>query len=464
MSARSYLSIGDVLGLLQAEFPDVTISKIRFLESQGLVNPERTPSGYRKFYDDDVERLRWVLRQQREHFLPLKVIKGRLDAGRGGYVEPGTLDLGYGEADPVEPGEPGLAGSDGCHGGPGDADRSDGSLETSTDLDASSRPSSPRSTTPSGSVAPGGAQEEPRTSVSGAWAVAGLSPTPVPATRRSGAGTGAPGQSPLVPADRRAAAPEHDAQRRGAPASTPGARTPGAVLGGSVPGAGRPGPSGGSERSGASGGSRAPGVAYAGGRPASALSPPGAVQSGGAVQSSGAVQSPGAVQSGEAGTSTAAMRSTASARSVSPEGASGTVASGPSSGPAGSGIGAVGRTCAELMAVSGLDEAAVAELAAYGLVRGRTVGDTIYYDEDEVAVATVVAGFARFGVEVRHLRMHKNAAEREAGFIEQIVLPLVKQRNPEARQRAADTVTELGDLGRRLRAALLSRLVRERFG
>jgi DNA-binding transcriptional MerR regulator len=79
VSARSYLSIGDVLSLLRQEFPDVTISKIRFLESQGLVNPERTPSGYRKFYEHDVDRLRWVLRQQREHFLPLKVIKDRLE-------------------------------------------------------------------------------------------------------------------------------------------------------------------------------------------------------------------------------------------------------------------------------------------------------------------------------------------------------------------------------------------------
>ncbi len=81
MSSRTYLSIGDVLTLLREEFPDVTISKIRFLESQGLVNPERSPSGYRKFFEADVERLRWVLRQQREHFLPLKVIRDRLDAG-----------------------------------------------------------------------------------------------------------------------------------------------------------------------------------------------------------------------------------------------------------------------------------------------------------------------------------------------------------------------------------------------
>ena len=81
MSSRTYLSIGDVLTLLREEFPDVTISKIRFLESQGLVNPERSPSGYRKFFDPDVERLRWVLRQQREHFLPLKVIRDRLADG-----------------------------------------------------------------------------------------------------------------------------------------------------------------------------------------------------------------------------------------------------------------------------------------------------------------------------------------------------------------------------------------------
>ncbi len=81
MTSRTYLSIGDVLTLLREEFPDVTISKIRFLESQGLVNPERSPSGYRKFFDHDVERLRWVLRQQREHFLPLKVIRDRLADG-----------------------------------------------------------------------------------------------------------------------------------------------------------------------------------------------------------------------------------------------------------------------------------------------------------------------------------------------------------------------------------------------
>jgi len=75
-----HLSIGEVLEQLRDEFPDVTISKIRFLESQGLIDPERTPSGYRKFSDRDLDRLRWILLQQRDHFLPLRVIKDRLDS------------------------------------------------------------------------------------------------------------------------------------------------------------------------------------------------------------------------------------------------------------------------------------------------------------------------------------------------------------------------------------------------
>ncbi|MFF8596005.1 MerR family transcriptional regulator [Streptomyces sp. NPDC015220] len=74
------MSIGTVLNALRDEFPEVTISKIRFLESEGLVEPRRTPSGYRKFTADDVERLARVLRMQRDHYLPLKVIREYLDA------------------------------------------------------------------------------------------------------------------------------------------------------------------------------------------------------------------------------------------------------------------------------------------------------------------------------------------------------------------------------------------------
>jgi DNA-binding transcriptional MerR regulator len=75
---RSTRSIGEVLALLKQEFDDITISKIRFLEGQGLIEPDRTPSGYRKFSDSDIEKLRFILRAQKDHFLPLKVIKARL--------------------------------------------------------------------------------------------------------------------------------------------------------------------------------------------------------------------------------------------------------------------------------------------------------------------------------------------------------------------------------------------------
>ena len=78
MAGRTYLSIGEVLVTLKTEFPDITISKIRFLEGEGLIDPERTTSGYRKFYESDVSRLRAILRLQRDEYLPLKVIKERL--------------------------------------------------------------------------------------------------------------------------------------------------------------------------------------------------------------------------------------------------------------------------------------------------------------------------------------------------------------------------------------------------
>ena len=89
--SRDYLSIGEVLDSIKVDFPDISISKIRFLEAEGLITPERTASGYRKFYEGDVSRLRYILSLQRDQFLPLKVIKDRLrDADLGGGVYPDT--------------------------------------------------------------------------------------------------------------------------------------------------------------------------------------------------------------------------------------------------------------------------------------------------------------------------------------------------------------------------------------
>jgi DNA-binding transcriptional MerR regulator len=92
--ARSFMSIGEVLASLRTDFPDVTISKIRFLESEGLVEPERTSSGYRKFSRDDVARLRYVLSAQRDNYLPLRVIKGHLEAIDRGLEPPRTAGGG----------------------------------------------------------------------------------------------------------------------------------------------------------------------------------------------------------------------------------------------------------------------------------------------------------------------------------------------------------------------------------
>src|SRR5438309_3833185 len=103
MAARSYLSIGEVLVSLKTEYPDITISKIRFLEGEGLIAPERTPSGYRKFYDSDVDRLRQILKMQRDEYLPLKVIKERL-AREGAETAPRkTEDNGGPDDDIMEP-------------------------------------------------------------------------------------------------------------------------------------------------------------------------------------------------------------------------------------------------------------------------------------------------------------------------------------------------------------------------
>lgn len=102
MPTRNYQSIGEVLVNVKTEFPDITISKIRFLEAEGLIEPERTPSGYRKFYEQDVDRLKSILRMQRDEYLPLKVIKERLLQQVSEDGEPVTPGADDGDADAEE--------------------------------------------------------------------------------------------------------------------------------------------------------------------------------------------------------------------------------------------------------------------------------------------------------------------------------------------------------------------------
>jgi DNA-binding transcriptional MerR regulator len=289
-----HLSIGEVLATLRDEFPDITISKIRFLESQGLIDPERTPSGYRKFYGPDIDRLRWILHQQKENFLPLKVIKGRLeDAG------PDAL--------------------------PADVD-----------------------------------------------------PEPVtePAAAKRGAKPGG--------------------RARSAPAKAGGPKAPGA-------------------------------------------------------------KEPPAKPTHAASAAKPARATRAKAKRPSDDMPSLALDDGPDDelAPLGEGD---GMTRSELAAASGLSEAQLTELEEFGLLEpAGTGGDRLRFDEDALAVATLAAGFAKHGIEARHLRMYRTFAEREATLYGQVIQGVLRQRNPEARARARADLVELAGLGRGLRSAFLRR-------
>jgi DNA-binding transcriptional MerR regulator len=228
MATRNYQSIGEVLVAVKTEFPDITISKIRFLESEGLIEPERTPSGYRKFYEEDLERLKSILRMQRDEYLPLKVIKERLlkqDAGEA-----------TGDAE-------------------GDAHPDEGPIEADEEL------------------------AEPTTGLQ--------------------------------------------------------------------------------------------------------------------------------------------------------------------------------MSIEEMSAATGVDRERIRELESYGLVRSQGPESARYYDGDDYIVLTIVRDFFAFGVEPRHLTMYKHFAEREAAFFETIVMPTLRQRNPDARRAAADSLNELSKASRKLKQALL---------
>jgi hypothetical protein len=116
----------------------------------------------------------------------------------------------------------------------------------------------------------------------------------------------------------------------------------------------------------------------------------------------------------------------------------------------------------ELVSGAGIDRAQLAELESYGLVApAREVAGEERFDDDALEVARIAGGFFRRGVEARHLRMYRTNAEREAVLFGQVLMPYVRQRNPEARTRLQEELVELATLGRRLRTVLLREAVRE---
>ncbi|MEI8240679.1 MAG: hypothetical protein WCI22_14795, partial [Actinomycetota bacterium] len=110
----------------------------------------------------------------------------------------------------------------------------------------------------------------------------------------------------------------------------------------------------------------------------------------------------------------------------------------------------------ELCVASCISAAQLADLESFGLLAGRGSGSSALYSTSDLAIAKAASGFLAHGVEARHLRGWRQSAEREASLFEQLVLPLLRQRNPQSRQQAADTIHELSLLGAELRAAMLA--------
>ena len=329
---RRYLSIGEVLGLLLEEFPDVTISKIRFLESQGLIEPERTPSGYRKFYDDDVERLRVILREQRTNFLPLKVIRDRLETG-----------------------------------------------EIPRDFDP----------TPTGTIR---------------------------LPRSSGRSTLGPGSFPPIP-------PTHPSARTPAAASRGGTGGPQAVTPPDSPNDAREAPA-----------------------PMTPVRP-----------------TPAAATTSSALGSSVVHSETSEPAPLSPpaltvvQGTAG-IPTRPAPEPAHS------LTLDDLCAESGVDEAFLDALEDHGIVVSGRIGGVRSFDAESVRAVRAAAVLRSHGLEPRHLRVWKQMAERELALVEQLVLPLLRQRNPLSRDEAARLAETVDEAGNDLRAALVERALRILLG
>ncbi len=305
--ARNYLSIGEVLALLLEEFPEVTISKIRFLESQGLIEPERTASGYRKFSQPEVDRLKFILREQRENYLPLKVIRYRLESD--------TSEVFLRDDEITAP-------------------RGLGHIPARS---ANSHPA---------------AQNQARSS----------EPTqlfPLPSNDET--------QSSAMP-------------------------------------------------------QQAP--------------PPPQPQE---LKPTKPVQQPAPI-----------------ARVMSVVPVAPTVAI---EAPDDKATGAYDRR--EFIEAASIDEAMLAELEKFGILRPRRVGVTDLYDEIDMEIILTASKFIALGIDARHLKAWRLAADQELSLFETRIVPMLRQRNPEARQDALRMLSELIEQGGKLRSAFIAAQTRD---
>jgi DNA-binding transcriptional MerR regulator len=494
VSSRTYLSIGDVLTLLREEFPDVTISKIRFLESQGLVNPERSPSGYRKFFEADVERLRWVLRQQREHFLPLKVIRDRLADGDLSEGAPMPTEEVNGKAATRTHAVAGASATGRARTvGLGSTTTAARTEEQSTQADDDAMARILADATRRTARVPENAREHallhavpdpgaphvagptdvlgvPRPhDVAGNAESEGLRVDPDAPTMEASAGATAGAVTSVDTAPPRATitAPVASiASTAETPAAeTPAAETPAARTTmtarpvGDVPSP-MPAPARGGRDADAGAlavqGAKAPSARSANEGPtagAEARVPGGAAASG-----------PRGPVGQDKRTGATAATPGGGGRATEPADAPGGGAAGPSAASTSGMVTGASMTSEELCAASGLSEIELAGLQGFGLIEPVVVAGIPTFDENALTVANLAAEFRKYGIEARHLRPYRNAVDREVGLIEQVIIPLLRQRNPESRQRAVEAADELGALGQTMRATLLRTALQRHVG
>ena len=300
--ARNYLSIGEVLALLLEEFPEVTISKIRFLESQGLIEPERTASGYRKFSQPEVDRLKFILREQRENYLPLKVIRNRLDG-----------------------------------------DTSDGILRNEE------------------ITAPRGLGHIPAPRANSHPAGQSHARSPEPTQLFPLADDAQPSQPSQPIHAQRVSQPQQPVQQ-----AQPGLRTMSVV-------------------------------------------PPAPIE--------------------------------------------------PLEKPDDKATGAFDRR--EFIEAAAIDESLLVELERFGILRPRRVGKTELYDEIDMEIILTATKFMALGIDARHLKAWRLAADQELSLFETRIVPMLRQRNPEARQDAMRMLAELIEQGGKMRAAFIAAQARD---
>lgn len=404
---RDHWSIGEVLALLQDEFPEVTISKIRFLESQGLIDPERTPSGYRKFSDGDYDRLYWILEQQRDNYLPLRVIRDRLDEGQEIGPAPRRSDLRMG--DQIEDDEPeseGFGSDSGTDPHPPQAPAGydvDHDPEAGLDGSFSDALAGVAGPVAANDDEPHPVRDETSNALSEVMAAqvdAGGTNEVEEEMDSVEADPGPQAEAEETVEEETSATPTDEDQHVADSEDT----EPTVIV----------------------------------------MTEPVSEQSSDEPVAIAKKPAPRLL-----GTRTEAPRpvTKTTAEALAPA---------PRPTLPGSSVALTGEELAEQ---SGTTPGMIAELQKYGMIVPRQVGGAALFDSTALTVARLAVQFGRYGLEPRHLKTFRLGAEREVALLTQSIGPTLKANNPETRRRSYDTLQDLAELSASLRSIIVRDLV-----